>query len=145
MNQNLKALLEFEEGKEQKPYKCKTGHWTIGIGHKIKASDVETWNHLGGMTDKHISDTLDQDIGDATKAAKKYIWFDRMDEARQAVIISMIFQMGAIGFAKFEKTIKLLSKGQYEAAADQMEMSLWAKQTPNRAKRHAEQMRTGEW
>jgi lysozyme len=33
----------------------------------------------------------------------------------------------------------------YTIAADYMLQSKWAKQTPNRANRHAEQMRTGVW
>ena len=38
-----------------------------------------------------------------------------------------------------------LLMAQYDAAATQMLKSKWATQTPARAKRVAEQMRTGRW
>ena len=145
MTANIRSMLEYEEGRRKKPYKCSEGHWTIGVGHKINDLDAATYSHIGGMTDEAMNSLLSKDIERATESAKKYLWFDKLNEARQAVIISMIFQMGAVGFAKFQNTIKMIAKGQYEAASENMLRSLWARQTPNRAKRHAEQFKTGVW
>lgn len=140
---NLRTLLEFEEGRKNKAYKCPNGHWTIGVGHRITSREFDTYQ--GVMTDTEIDDLLGSDIAEAKASAIKYTWFNRLNDARQAVIISMIFQLGSFGFSRFQNTIKLIAKERYESAADQMLMSLWAKQTPERAKRHAEQFRSGKW
>lgn len=139
----IKTLLEFEEGRRRSAYKCINGFWTIGVGHRL--TDKELGMYEERISNRVVDDLLDIDIADATAAARKYPWFDKLNEARQAVIISMIFQLGKFGFDKFQNTIKLLAKHQYDAASVQMLRSLWAKQTPERAKRHAEQMKTGEW
>ena len=46
----------------------------------------------------------------------------------------MCYQLGLSGFSKFKKTIYYLETEQYEEASIEMLDSLWAKQTPNRAK-----------
>ena len=139
----IKTLLEFEEGRRLSAYKCTNGFWTIGVGHRL--TDKELGMYEERISNSEVDNLLETDIAEATEAAKKYTWFDKLNEARQAVIISMIFQLGKFGFDKFQNTIKLLAKHQYDAASVQMLRSLWAKQTPERAKRHAEQMKTGEW
>ena len=139
----IKTLLEFEEGRRRSAYKCTNGFWTIGVGHRL--TDKELGMYEERLSNSEVDNLLKTDIAEATEAAKKYPWFDNLNEARQAVIISMIFQLGKFGFDKFQNTIKLLAKHQYDAASVQMLRSLWAKQTPERAKRHAEQMKTGEW
>ena len=139
----IKTLLEFEEGRRRSVYKCINGFWTIGVGHRL--TDKELGMYEERISNSEVDNLLETDIAEATEAAKKYPWFDKLNEARQAVIISMIFQLGKFGFDKFQNTIKLLAKHQYDAASVQMLRSLWAKQTPERAKRHAEQMKTGEW
>ena len=45
------------------------------------------------------------------------------------------------GFSKFKKTIYLLETEQYDEASIEMLDSLWAKQTPNRAKELSEKLR----
>jgi lysozyme len=57
----------------------------------------------------------------------------------------MSFEMGVDGLMGFKNTLKMIEQGDYEAAAENMLNSLWAKQTPARANRMAEQMRTGQW
>jgi lysozyme len=59
--------------------------------------------------------------------------------------MNMAFQMGINGLLKFKKTLTLIEMGDFDAAADGMMKSLWAKQTPNRASEMAEQMRSGQW
>jgi lysozyme len=45
----------------------------------------------------------------------------------------------------FANTLKLVEQGKYENAAHAMLQSKWAQQTPERAKRMADQMRSGVW
>ena len=68
-----------------------------------------------------------------------------LDEARRGVLLSMAFQMGTEGLLGFKNTLEMVRTGRYTDAAKGMLNSLWAKQTPQRAKRHSEQMRTGKW
>ena len=46
----------------------------------------------------------------------------------------MCYQLGLRGFSKFKKTIYYLETEQYDEASIEMLDSLWAKQTPGRAK-----------
>jgi lysozyme len=57
----------------------------------------------------------------------------------------MAFQLGTDGLLGFKNTLALIRDGKYAEAADAMLLSLWAKKTPERAKRLAEQMRSGVW
>ena len=51
------------------------------------------------------------------------------------ILFNMTYQLGARGFVNFKKMIKALEKQDYKTAAKEGLDSLWAKQTPNRAKR----------
>lgn len=64
---------------------------------------------------------------------------------RQDILISMAYQMGVKGLAKFANTLAFITAGNYTGAAAGMLTSTWAQQTPARAKRHAEVMRTGSF
>ena len=54
-------------------------------------------------------------------------------------------RLGVGGLAQFKNTLALVESKRFEDAAVAMLQSKWTKQTPNRAKRHAEQMRSGLW
>lgn len=133
---NLERLLWKEEGYRSKPYKCTAGRLTVGIG----------WNLDAGVSWELALMVLRSQIAELKRQlTARYRWFQGLNEARQAVVVSMAFQMGIAGFAGFKTTISLIEQGKYAAAATQMLTSKWAKQTPPRAKRHAEMMRTGKW
>lgn len=55
----------------------------------------------------------------------------------------MAFQMGIVGLLGFTNTLAAIKRGDYAAAATGMLASLWARQTPARAKRMADMMRAG--
>lgn len=65
------------------------------------------------------------------------------NDARRDILISMAYQMGADGLAGFTNTLGLISRGDFSRAASAMTNSLWSRQTPDRARRHAEVMRSG--
>ena len=50
------------------------------------------------------------------------------------VVMEMCYQLGVTGFSRFRKTIAFLQDKKWEDASVEMLDSLWAKQTPNRAK-----------
>jgi len=61
------------------------------------------------------------------------------------VLYSMAYQLGVDGLAAFNETLKMVAAGDFSGAANGMLNSLWARQTPGRARRHAEVMRTGTY
>ena len=67
-------------------------------------------------------------------------WFDDSSEIVKHVVTNMCYQMGLSGFSKFKQTIYYLETEQYEEASMEMLDSLWAKQTPSRAKELSEQI-----
>lgn len=131
----LTRHLVEEEGIRCKPYPCSSGKLTIGVGRNIEDT---------GITVEEAFYLLDNNIKEGYLSARRLIKdFDSIDEVRQAAIISMIFQLGEVGFSKFHTTIRHLNSRDYDAAATSASQSLWARQTPERAKRVAEMIRTG--
>lgn len=116
------------------------GYPTIGVGFMIDKSKG------GRIPDAVISYWLDYEINERMKAVQEKLpWIVNLDEARQGVLLNMAFQMGVNGLLGFKNTLAMVKNAEYNKAADGMLNSLWAKQTPARAKRLSEQMRTGAW
>jgi len=56
----------------------------------------------------------------------------------------MAFQLGVNGLLQFEDMLGALKHGLYKRAADAALNSLWAEQTPNRAREVATMIETGD-
>ena len=118
--------IKKNEGYVKMVYKDSLGIDTIGYGFAIK--DLE----------------LDEDICDEIllrklkdleqKVNKKFGWFKYMPPNIKDVVMEMCYQLGVTGFSRFRKTIAFLQDKRWEDASVEMLDSLWAKQTPNRAK-----------
>jgi lysozyme len=122
-------------GKDLEPGYTLEGHPTIGIG---RALDVN------GISKQEVMVLLDTDINICIEEASKYFWFKELDETRQAVIISMIFNVGALGFSKFKKMIRAMQYNDYVRASEEMLNSSWASQLPIRSKELALMMLLGK-
>jgi lysozyme len=134
------AQIKRHEGLVLHAYKDSLGYLTIGYGRLIDKAKG------GGISEGEAEYLLQNDVSIVLSALQRNItFFERLSVARQAVLMNMAFQMGINGLLKFKKTLTLIEMGDYDAAADNMLKSLWAKQTPNRAAEMAEQMRTGQW
>lgn len=138
---NLRSQLQEFEGLRLKAYLDTVGVWTIGYGHTgPEVVEGLVW------TKEKAEAQLDEDIAEKTEQVKARIpWFDRLNEPRQAVIVGMAFQLGIRGLLGFNNTLGAIRDERWEHAANGMLMSKWAKQTPNRVRRLARQMATGEW
>ncbi len=137
---NITRLLRGEEGEVLTEYKDHLGYSTIGVGRLIDARKG------GGITAEESAYLLSNDIQKKlSELERKLPWVKELDEARRGVLLSMAFQMGTEGLLGFKNTLEMVRTGRYADAAKGMLNSLWAKQTPQRAKRHSEQMRTGKW
>lgn len=138
MNDSIKAVLlqqlKRHEGLRLKPYRCTEGKLTIGYGRNL--DDV-------GVTDTEAEQLLLHDVDDVLAKLQRLPTFCELDEARQAIIANMCFQLGFAGVMQFRKMWAALAGRDYSMAAIQMLDSRWAKQTPNRARELAKLMREG--
>ena len=143
------SLLNHEEGFSAKPYYCSAGYPTIGIGQRIgpKGAPLKLYEFTVSkplaavwLTEK-VKETMEDMDGYQNIMAAMAV----CNAPRQAVLISMAYQMGAEGLSKFANTLKSVAAERWHEAQAGMLASLWAKQTPNRANRHALQMLNGSW
>ena len=137
---NIVQQLKNEEGSVPHAYQDSLGYWTIGVGRLID-------ERKGGLLyPDEIDYLLQNDVNRKTDGLNDALpWFHLLDEARQAVLIGMAFQMGVKGLLAFTTTLSHVRVGRYAEAAVAMLESLWARQTPERAARMSKQMETGEW
>ena len=127
---NLLKEIKKHEGFRSTVYQCTEGYDTIGYGFAIK--DLKLDEDIAELI-------LMRKLHDLQKRiASRFGWFYNSPEEVKDVVTNMCYQLGLTGFSKFKKTIYLLETEQYEEASIEMLDSLWAKQTPNRAKELSE-------
>jgi lysozyme len=123
-------------GEPIRPGSHVVGKPTIGIGTLLCAP--------GGITHEEAEYLLANRLSVATNAVVKLVPGLSIDDpVRFDVLKEMAFQMGATGLSEFRKTLQAVREHRWDFAADYMLDSLWARQTPARAKALAAVMRTG--
>lgn len=136
---NRDALINqllSDEGLRLKPYRCTEGRLTVGVGRNLDDR---------GITQDEAMYLLANDVRRVySEVTNALPWIVKLNDARQNVLLNMAFQMGIAGLLKFKQTLSHVQAGEFNQAATAMGQSLWAKQTPARAKRLADQMRSGE-
>lgn len=141
MRAELARQLRGDEGVRAQAYKDHLGYLTIGVGRLIDERKPGS-----GLRPHEIDYLLRSDIDDRIdQLSRRLPWFMQLDSARQGVLLNMSFQLGVDGLLGFRNTLRLVEQGEYARAAENMLLSKWAQQTPERARRMAEQMRTGQW
>jgi len=148
---SIYALIKFEEGWRSKPYLCTENYPTVGFGFRIgpKGADIKLYQFTlpvqagEAWLDSKISN-LEVEMRRVPQLAMALQTCDQ-DPARLAVLQSMAYQMGVQGLAAFKNTLQAVIERRWKDAAAGMLDSRWARQTPERAQRHAQQMRTGVW
>jgi lysozyme len=136
MNPHIIAILKRDEGVRLFPYldTATPPKWTIGCGRNLSDN---------GISPDEVEYLLGNDVFRTEMEAKSFHWYDALDDVRQAVILSMIFNLGMTKFKGFYNTIRAIERHDYETAAALMLQSKWAKQVGARATRLSEMMRTG--
>lgn len=133
----LKAQLSIDEGRKARIYVDTVGKITGGVGRNLTDRDFSA---------DEIDLMLNNDIALVERQLDKALpWWRSMTDARQDAVANMAFNMGIAGLLKFKNTLTFMQAGKYEAAAQGMLASLWARQVGRRAARLAEMMRTGEY
>ena len=131
---SLIKQIKQHEGFRSTVYECTEGYDTIGYGFAIK--DLKLDEDIAELILIRKLATLQERISHA------FGWFHNSPDEVKDIVTNMCYQLGISGFSKFKKTIYLIETEQYEDASIEMLDSLWAKQTPNRAKELSEALRT---
>lgn len=139
----LLDIITREEGYRDKPYHCSENYPTIGVGLRIGPKGASLDNYTFTMDQATAQAAMLDKIGQILIKLNGQKWFKSLNPARKSIIISMCYQMGFNGVMRFKKMISAIGQGEYIVAGREMLDSRWAKQTPARAQRHAEVMRTG--
>jgi lysozyme len=136
----IEDQLRLDEGERLSAYQDHLGYWTIGVGRLIDARKG------GGISRAESALLLQHDIERVEAAIDRALpWATTLDPVRRGALVNMGFQMGVAGLLGFAQTLAAVKAGNYPAAADQMLASRWASQTPARARRLADQVRSGIW
>lgn len=156
---NLPLILDLiveHESFRTAVYPDQYGNRTIGIGLNLDAEGAKAlcalhglnWAALAnGVAFISYSDALtvatDQLMQAKFFACTMIPQFDALSDNRQAVLLDMIFNMGAKVFSTFHGTIACVNDEDFPAAADHMLASKWAKELPKRAEQDSAMMRAG--
>ena len=137
LERNIISMIKRDEGYRGTPYRDTKGYLTIGYGFCLdrltlpkKVADVwlveiikeKSW-WLANSNVNHIYRELNTD--------------------RKCAILNMCYQLGVNGCIEFSNMWAALGAGDYETAAQEAQDSQWYKQTPSRAKRVSDVIRTG--
>ena len=131
---NILEKLEMEEGFRERMYDCPAGKKTIGIGVNLETTPIP--KTVAQEWVRHI-------LNDINVEMARHEWFRTLNHDRRVVIQDMCYQMGVSGVLGFGNMIKAIEKRDWERAAAEMLDSKWAMQTPARATRNADAMRSG--
>jgi lysozyme len=131
---NLKLILIKHEGMKLTPYLCPAGKLTIGCGRNL--DDV-------GISNDEALLLLANDVKGTLRQTEYFPWFKGLNQPRQIVIASMLFNLGFSKFLEFKKLLAALKQNDFDKAANEMLASMWAGQVGKRATELATIMKTG--
>jgi lysozyme len=136
----LEKQLQLDEGSKLYAYADSEGYLTIGIGRLIDK------RKNGGITLEEQTYLFNNDLAEVDADIVRLApWMLQFDSVRLGALKNMVFQMGIHGVLGFTNSLALMRAHRFEDAARNMLRSKWARQTPERAHRIAEQIRTGTW
>jgi lysozyme len=131
----LAAQLRADEAVRNKLYQDTVGKWTGGVGRNFS-------DRL--MSPGLIQFMLDEDIDLAIDALERNApWWKWLNDARQNVLLNMVFNMGWPRLSGFKQMLAALQAGRYDMAANEMKDSAWYNQVGDRARRLEKIMREG--
>jgi lysozyme len=134
---NQAALIDSlirHEGHKNRMYTCTEGVPTIGVGHSLH----------NPISDTAVMQILLDDIEICvTELDRVRPNWRQHNEARQNVLVEMVFNLGMPRLNQFTKMWAALDAKDYNEAAKQMLLSRWAVQVGQRAKTLSDRMKAG--
>lgn len=132
--ESLKQSLRTHEGCKLTVYTCTAGKPTIGIGHNLERPISIT----------AAEQILDDDINDCIRDLNRALpWWKDLNDARQNVMVELVFNLGLPTLLTFKKFLSSLQSGDYGKAAGELRNSKWAEQVKGRASVLAMRMEKG--
>ena len=124
------------EGVRLTVYNDTRGIATIGVGRNLRDK---------GLSHGEAMLLLEHDVDECiTDLAGAFPWFVTLDAVRQRAVIDLRFNLGPSRFRGFKRMIRMLSEGNYQAAAESAHDSVWYGQVKTRGVRIVEMLRTGQ-
>ena len=122
--QMLLDRIEEQEGFRSHPYRDTRGFLTIGFGTNLDAGitrEAAAW-----LARHHL-------IKEMTELAERWPPFREQTPKVQSALLDFGYQLGVSGELGFHATLRAVENHQWEAAAQGVENSKWASETPSRA------------
>ena len=128
---DFEALLALREGKRLIVYRDSRGRPTVGIGHLVRPQDQLVLGQT--ITQARCDALFNQDAAAAMRAAQaQAAQAGITDERFLPYLASVCYQLGDDWTAEFPNTWRMIVNGDYDAAADALDGSLWRRETPVR-------------
>lgn len=139
MDELKKSIIE-NEGFSAKVYKDTLNNDTVGFGFLCSAltpDELALNNYqLEPMERESAERILDLKLKKLkAEVFKTFAWLKNQPDPVKDCVVEMCYQMGINSVKKFYTTMGFIKTYQYEKAYEYGLKSLWAKQTPKRAKR----------
>ncbi|MBR8466338.1 lysozyme [Campylobacter sp. faydin G-140] len=136
----LKEKIRRNEGFKSYVYEDTRGFATIGYGFKLTSLSKDELALNGGKTEPMSREVAERILDIKltnlyNEVFTTFSWLHDKPKNVQEVVIEMCYQMGVGAVKKFATTLHHIRCGEYKSAYESGLKSLWAKQTPNRAKR----------
>ena len=123
---DLLKRIKHHEGFRKSVYQCTEGYDTIGYGFAIKDLELDE-----DLAEEILLRKVEKLI---KRVRSKFDWLDSVPREVQGVLVEMAYQMGLSSVCRFRLALKYMENQNWERAADEMLMSKWNRQTPQRAK-----------
>ena len=136
-------IIAREEGFRVKPYLCSEGYPTVGYGQRIGPKGADINQYEFSVPEPVARLWLEYEVKRVQAAMFNAGIGHDVDGDRYSVLVSMAYQLGVAGLLKFKKMLAAVDSENWNEAAIQALDSRWAKQTPERAQRHAKALKTG--
>jgi lysozyme len=148
---NVVDQLKLDEGLRLMTYRDSLGHLTIGYGCNLEAHPERLAELVNGTTTQSRAESwLVLDVQEALALLHGGApWCFDLDVVRRGALTNMTYNMGwgdgHKGLSSFKTFLALMQAEKFDAAADDMSQTLWARQVGARAIRLSIQVRTGVW
>lgn len=143
MDPRLVKDIKQSEGCELKAYRDTLKYWTVGYGHML--DPTKDWTGYT-ITQEQADAFLADDLNQAQSRCMHLIEWPKLDTpCRQNAVVELEFNMAG-KWVKFYKTRLDIGNQNWQAAHDDLLISLWAKQVgPTRSNRLANYLLTGKY